>query len=56
MVDYREFSSWACYGCKFADVENQFIPIYYCRRRHQYLKVKLNKCKHFEDDDPSNWF
>ena len=54
MVNYNEFSSWPCYGCKHANATNHFIPVYYCKRRGRYLKVKP-KCSQREDDHPSNW-
>jgi len=54
MINYEELASWPCYGCKYANCVNHFLPVFHCASRNQYLRKKP-VCRKREDGCPSDW-
>ena len=57
-MTYENLAKFPCYGCEYATITNHYIPVFWCDKRHKYVKKCFKKCKDREDGHPSNiqWY
>ena len=49
MTTYENLAKFPCYGCEYATITNHYIPVFWCVKRHKYVKKCFKKCKDRED-------